>query len=87
MLPACCRSRSVTLYLQRIAAMLTLRVVVTRSYAIARDQLKALPMSRPPIGWRLAWPPSLSRMLSEVILGMVSPWNAAAELPWRDVSR
>jgi hypothetical protein len=31
--------------------------------------------------------PSLSRMLSEVILGMVSPWNAAAELPWRDVSR
>jgi hypothetical protein len=57
-----------TLYLQRIAAMLTL--VRTR---IAQDQLKALPMSRPPIGWTLAWPPSLSRMLSEVILRMVSP--------------
>jgi hypothetical protein len=25
MLPACCRSRSVTLYLQRVAAMLALR--------------------------------------------------------------
>ena len=64
----------------------------TRSWSlvrtrIAQDQLKALPLSRPPIGWTLAWPPSLSRMLSEVILGMVFPWNAAAELPWRDVSR
>src|SRR5215831_3636817 len=55
----------------------------TRSWSLVRkDQLKALPMSWLPIGWTLAWPPSLSRMLLEVILGM-----AAAELPWRDVSR